>query len=143
MPTRLHRQVRKRFPRNPYSVNNVMDMWEYDLVDVQALHKFNDNFKYILSVIDVFSKFLHIIPQKSKTGTAVTAPFQSVLVDPKYSRRRRRPIWVRTDKDKEFPNGTFQDILKREGTQFQVCKNSDVKCSVVERVQRTIKKKNI
>ena len=28
----LHRQVRKRFPRNPYSVNNVMDVWECDLV---------------------------------------------------------------------------------------------------------------
>ena len=135
----LHRRVRKRFPRNPYSVNNVMDVWECDLVDVQALRKFNDNFKYILSVIDVFSKFLHMIPLKFKTGTAVTAAFQSVLGDPKYSRSRRRPIWVRTDKGKEFLNRTFQDMLKREGIQFQVCKNPDVKCSVVERAHRTIK----
>ena len=33
----LYRQVRKRFPRNPYSVTNVMDVWECDLVDVQSL----------------------------------------------------------------------------------------------------------
>ena len=105
----LHRQVRKRFPRNPYSVNNVMDVWECDLVDVQAPRKFNDNFKYILPVIDVFYKFLHMVPLKSKTGTAVTAAFQSVLGDP---RRHRRLIWVRTDKGKKFVNRTFRDLLR-------------------------------
>jgi len=41
-----------------------MDVWECDLVDVQALAKFNDKYKYILSVIDVFSKFLYLIPQR-------------------------------------------------------------------------------
>jgi len=35
----LHRPVKKRFARNPYLVNNVMDVWEYDLVDVRALGK--------------------------------------------------------------------------------------------------------
>ena len=130
-------KVREPFPRNPYSVNNVMDVWECDLVDVQALRKFNDNFKYLLSVIDIFSKFLHMKSLKSKTGTAVTAAFESVFGDSKYS--RRRPIWVRTDKGKEFLNRNFQDMLKRKGIQFQVCKNPDVKCSVVERVHRTIR----
>ena len=43
----LHRPVRKHFARNPYTVNNVMDVWECDLVDVQALGRFNDNYKYI------------------------------------------------------------------------------------------------
>jgi hypothetical protein len=110
-----------------------MDVWECDLVDVQALSKFNDNFKYILSVIDVFSKFLYMIPLKSKAGTAVTAAFQSIL--------RERPVWVRTDKGKEFLNKNFQAMLRREGIQFQVCRNPDVKCSVVERAHRTIKNK--
>jgi len=38
----LHRPVRKRFPRNPYSVNNINDVWESELVDVQGLSKYND-----------------------------------------------------------------------------------------------------
>jgi transposase InsO family protein len=129
----LHRRVVRRFPRNPYSVNNMMDVWECDLVDVQALSKHNDYFKYILSVIDVFSKFLYMIPLQSKTGTAVTAAFQSILPP--------RPVWVRTDRGKEFINEKFQAMLRREGIQFQVCRNPDVKCSVVERVHRTIKNK--
>jgi transposase InsO family protein len=113
-----------------------MDVWECDLVDVQALSKHNDNFKYILSVIDVFSEFLYMIPLKSMTGTAVTTAFQSIL-----PQGRRRPIWVRTDRGKEFLNEKFQAMLRHEGIQFQVCRNPDVKYSVVERVHRTIKNK--
>ncbi|GFG40884.1 hypothetical protein Cfor_11566, partial [Coptotermes formosanus] len=44
----------------------------------------------------------------------------------------------RRDRGKEFMNATFQNMLQREGIDFQICKNPDVKCSVVERVQRTI-----
>ena len=53
----LHRTMRKRFARKTYTVNNVMDFWEFDLIDVRALGIFNDNYKYILSVIDVFPNF--------------------------------------------------------------------------------------
>jgi len=78
-------------------VNNVMDVWECDLVDVRALGRFNDNYKYILSVIDVFSKFLHLVPLRSKTGTAVLSAFTSIYKD---SSRRKRPVLVRRTKAK-------------------------------------------
>ena len=52
----LYRPVQKRFLRNPYTVNNIMNVWECDLVDVQGLSKHNDGIKYLLNVIDVFSK---------------------------------------------------------------------------------------
>jgi hypothetical protein len=87
-----------------------MDVWECDLVDVQALGKFNDNIKCILSVIDVFSKFLYMVPLKSKTSTAVTAAFQSVL-----PQRRRRPVWVRTDKGNEFLIQKFSSDAETRG----------------------------
>jgi hypothetical protein len=80
----LHRAVRKLFPRNPYTVNNINDVWESDVVDFQGLNRYNDGVKYLLTVIDVFSKFLHIIPLKSKTGIAETSAFQSILNDPRY-----------------------------------------------------------
>jgi len=50
-------------------------------------------------------------------------------------------VWVRTDKGKEFLNTQFQTLLKREGIEFQVCKNPEVKCAVVERVNRTLRDK--
>ena len=52
---KLHRPIMKRFARNPYMVYNMMDIWECDLVDVRSLGRFNDNYKYILSVIHVLS----------------------------------------------------------------------------------------
>jgi len=51
----LHKSVGKYFSRNPYVVSNVMDVWEADLLDVENVSKFNDNYKYLLTVIDVFS----------------------------------------------------------------------------------------
>ena len=46
---------------------------------------------------------------------------------------------MRTDEGKEFLNGHFQDMLKHEGIPFQVCRNPHVKCSIVERAQRTVR----
>jgi len=45
------------------------------------------------------------------------------------------------DRGKEFLNRSFQDMLRRDGVQFQMCKNPDVKCSIVERAHRTIQDK--
>ena len=135
-----HRPTRKRFPRNPYTVTNILDVWECDLMDMRSLSKYNDRYKYLLSVIDVFSKFLHIVPLWAKTGAAVSSAFRSILA--KYSKPvRRRPIWVRTDKGKEFMNGTFQALLRKEGIQFQVCRDPNVKCAIVERSHRTVREK--
>jgi len=130
--------VRKRFARNPITVTNVGDVWECDLLDVESYAKYNDNFRYILSVIDVFSKFLYLIPVKTKIGPAVTVAFRSIF-DDKPKLPSRRPIWVLSDKDKEFLNKYFLDMLSDEGIQFQVCRNPDVKCAVLERAQRPIR----
>ena len=59
-------------------------VWECDLVDEQGLGKYNDGINYLLCVIDVFSKYLHVVPLKSKTGPSVTAAFQSILKDRRY-----------------------------------------------------------
>ena len=132
----LHRAVRKSFPRNRYTVNNI-NVWECNLVVVQGLSKYNDAVKYLLTVTDVFFKFLDIILLIRKTGKVVTTAFQSILMDPTYLKPiRMRPVWVRTDRGKEFLNRSFQDMLRREGIQFQIFKNLDVKCSVVERAHR-------
>ena len=125
----LHKPVRKRFPRNPNTVSNILDLSEADLVDVQSLAKHNDGHRYLLTVIDVFTKYLHIVPLKSKTAKAVSESFETVLNEDKYRKPlKRRHVWVRTDKSKEFLGSSFQKLMKREGIQFLVCKNPDVKC---------------
>jgi hypothetical protein len=117
-----------------------MDVWECDLVDVQSFAKYNDGYRYLLTVIDVFSKFIHILPLRVKTGKAVASVFLSVLGDKRYSKPIvRRPNWVRTDRGKEFLNRPFQEMLKKEGIEFQVCRDPNLKCAMVERSHRTIR----
>jgi hypothetical protein len=57
----MHSPVRNRFPRNPYTMTDVMNVWECDLADFQAYARYNDKYRYVLSVIDVFSKYLHLV----------------------------------------------------------------------------------
>jgi transposase InsO family protein len=99
--------------------------------------KYNDKYKYLLSAIVVFSKFLNFVPLRAKTCTAVAMEFRSIIAQ--YS--HRRPICVRTDRGKEFLNRSFQDILKKEGIQYQVCRDPNVKCSVIEHSHCTIRDK--
>jgi hypothetical protein len=80
------------------------------------------------------------VPLKIKTGTAVASAILSNFKDKKYSKPvRRRPIWVPTDRGIEFFNRMFQEMLKREGIQFQVCRDPNVKCAVIERIHLTIR----
>jgi hypothetical protein len=97
----MHRTVGKRFPRNAYNVKSVLGLWQSDLLDLQKFAKYNNNYRYVLSVIDVFSKYLHLVPLKSNTGSAVTESFGSVLRDLRYMKPLvRRPLFVQTDKGK-------------------------------------------
>ena len=51
----LHKPVRKRFPRNPYTVTNIDDVWEMDLADLSSLSKYNEKYRYLLNVIHIFA----------------------------------------------------------------------------------------
>ena len=78
-------------------------------MDLSSVKKYNENHRYLLQVIYVFSKYLHSVPLRTKTGKEVASALESILQDPKYTKLlRRRPVWVRTDKEKEFLNTHFQ-----------------------------------
>ena len=76
-------------------VNDIDERWAADLVDMQSFSKFNNGIKYLLMVIDVFSKYGWIVPLKSKTGVEVANAQSKIFIE-----RRCRKMWV----DKEFYN---------------------------------------
>jgi hypothetical protein len=79
----LHKPVRKRFPRNPYTVTNLDDVGEMDLADLGALAKYNSNYKYLLNVIDVLSRYAWSVPLKHKTGKSVVSALATIFQDRK------------------------------------------------------------
>ena len=74
---------------------------------------------------------------KTKSGPAFPSGFRSIF-DDVTKKNSRPPVFVRTDKGKEFLNQYFQDMLREKGIQFQEYRNPEVKCADVERAHRTI-----
>ena len=131
----LHKPVRRRFQRRKIYSRGIDYLWQADLVDVSHLSDHNDNYKFLLTVIDVFSKTAWSIPLKRKDSKSVTEAFKSILADD------RKPLKLQTDKGKEFLNSTFQNMLREKGIQFYTSQNDDIKASIVERFNRTLKTK--
>ena len=100
----LHKPVRKIFPRNPYTVTNIDDVWEMDLADLSFLSKYNDRHKYLLNGIDIFSRYAWRVPLKDKTGTTITSALKSLF-------QNRKLITIQSDKGTEFVNARVQRYL--------------------------------
>ena len=96
---------------------------------MQSFSKFNNGIKYLLMVIDVFSKYGWIVPLKSKTGVDVANALSKIFIE-----RRCRKMWV--DKGKEF----YNKHVKALGIQLYSTENEEKSC-VVERWNRTMKEK--
>ena len=75
----LHKPVRYNFPRNRVIVTEYDGQWQADLVDISSLARFNKGYKFLLTCIDVFSKFARVVPLKNKTGESLVNGFQSIL----------------------------------------------------------------
>ena len=97
-----------------------------DLIDMQGFSKQNRGGKYLLTVIDVFSKFVWIIALKRKTAQEVANSFSIIL-------KERRPgrMWI--DKGRKFYNNDVQKLFE-----LYSAENEEKSCSI-ERFSRTIK----
>ena len=104
------------------------------LDDMQGIVRQNGGVRYLLNVIDVFSKFEWAIPVHSKDAQAITAAFGLVLT----AANPRHPRRLQTDKCKEFFNSDFQALIKHHGSQH-FANESEQKAAVVEIFNRTIK----
>ena len=80
------------------------NIWGVDLADMQLLSKFNKGFRFLLCVIDIFSKYAWVIPLKDKKGVSIATGFEKILKD---SNRKPNKIWV--DKGSEFYNNSFKN----------------------------------
>ena len=87
-----------------------------------------------MNCIDVFTKRACTIPLRTKTGREVSDAFERILSEQRFS-------MVQSDKCTEFLNSTFQCTLRRHAIKFYTSENEDVKASVVERFNMTLKQK--
>lgn len=132
----LNRQVKRNFNRNSYRVFFINDLWQYDLADLSLYSDENDNYRYILISVDVFSKYAHARPLKDKSGKTVTRAFKDILV----KSDRGIPKVVSSDKGKEFKNSYMSALLSQHGIKQQFLYTTSLfKASCVEILIKTLK----
>ena len=105
----LHKDARRNFPRRRVKVLGLSDLWQADLVEMQPYARINKGYRYMLTCIDVMSKFAWAIPVKSKSGPDVTFAFAKILKKTDVT----PPKHLQVDEGKEFYNSQFRSLMKK------------------------------
>lgn len=132
----LHKPIHRRFARNKYILSNFNELWQADLSDMSTYSEYNDGYKYILCVIDVFSKYAFARAMKKKDSTTVIKCFESIFTE-----ANSTPRHIQSDKGTEFVSKVARDYFKSKNINYYTTNNPDIKASIVERFQRTLKMK--
>ena len=131
----LHKPTRRHFPTLRVLVFGTDEQWAADLVDVQQLKRHNKGVNYLLTVVDVFSKYAWVVPIKQKTGLQVASALTAL-----FKTSKRSPQKLQTDDGKEFYNKHVTKVLKEHNV-HHFSTAGDAKASVVERFNRTFKQR--
>ena len=101
----LHKPIIRKFKVYSTFKDNI---WGVDLADMQLLSRYNKGIRFLLCVIDIFSKYAWVVPLKDKKGISVVKAFQSILKQS--NSRKPNKIWV--DRGSEFYNASLKNGCK-------------------------------
>ena len=102
---------------------------------MHLINKFNKKFRFLLCVIDIFSKYARVVPLKHKKGITITNAFQKMS-----KKSNRKPNKIRVDKGSEFYNSSVKKWLKNNDIELYSIHNRR-KSVVAERFIRSLKTK--
>ena len=126
----LHKPAKDKFLFRKTMVSYTDQQWQADLVDMQKLEKSNKGYRFILTVIDIFSRYAWALPIKSKRGVDVKNAFKSIFEE-------AEPEKIQFDEGKEFYNKDLKELLTKENIEW-FSSYSHRKAAVVERFNRTL-----
>ena len=85
----LHKPIIQKFKKRKVFSSFRDNIWGVDLADIQSLSKYDKGVKYLLCAIDLFSKYVWVVP-KDKRGTSIVIAFQKMIL----KGRKPNKIWV-------------------------------------------------
>jgi len=128
----LHKQARRNFKRRVVIIKGIDDLWQADLVEMGTYSTYNKGFRFLLTVIDTFSKYAWTAALKTKSAPDVTNAMKKIFDS------GRVPKNLQTDDGKEFFNKDFQGLVQKNKINHYST-FSVKKASIVERFNRTLK----
>ena len=126
--------LNRQFQRSRVIVSGIDDQWDADLASFISFSDENDGYKYLLCVIDIFSRFAWIEVMKDKKADSIVSAFNKIL------RNGRKPKRLRTDAATDFTSKHFQANLKNKNI-IHFTTHSEKQANFVERFIQTIKSK--
>ena len=125
---------KKNYATNKTNVYHIDDVWSLDILDLKDYGPENNRgYRYILVVIDNFSKYGWTIPLKNKNAQTIKDSFENILISSK-----RKPNLIESDRGKEFYNNIFQDFLNKNNIRLY-SRNGSYGAVFAERFNRTIR----
>ena len=111
---------KKNYATNKTDVYHIDDIWSLDILDLKDYGPENNRgYRYVLVIIDNFSKFGWTIPLKNKNAITIKDSFENILISSK-----RRPNFLEGDRDRGFYNNLFQDFLNKNNINLYSKKSS-------------------
>lgn len=129
----LHRPARRNFPRRNTILKGLNDLHQCDLVDMGSFSKLNKGYKYILTIINCFSKVAEAYPLKTKSAKEVATAMKQYLTNNNNIVKN-----LQTDMGTEFYNKSFQNLMKLFNINHYST-FSELKAAIIERFNRTLK----
>lgn len=129
----LHKPARINFPRRNVVLKGVNDLHQADLIEMQPHSRINKGFRYILTVINCFTKVADALPLKDKTGKSVTKAMEDYI-----TKDNKTIKHLQTDDGKEYFNKDFANLMKKYKINHYST-NSEKKAAIIERFNRTLK----
>ena len=132
-------EIYSKPPKRNYTTNKtdvyfIDKIWSLDILDLKDYGPENNRgYRYILVIIDNFSKYGWTIPLKNKNAQTIKDSFENILVSSK-----RKPNLIESDRGKEFYNNIFQDFLNKNDIKLY-SGNSSYGAVFAERFNRTIR----
>lgn len=127
----VQKQVRHTYKTPRVQVAGLNDQADMDLMSVENISKHNQGVKFLLIVIDIFSRFLLVRPLLNKKTQTVLSAIKDILNSRKFTK-------IRTDKGSEFINHEIKKFMKKQGI-YLFNTQSNNKANYAERVIRTLR----
>ena len=125
---------KKNYATNKTDVYHTDDIWSLDILDLKDYGPENNRgYRYVLVVIDNFSKFGWTSPLKNKNAQTRKDSFENILINSK-----RKPNLIESDRGKEFYNNILQDFLNKNNINLY-SRNTSLGAVFAERFNRTIR----
>ncbi|KAF4513977.1 UNVERIFIED_CONTAM: hypothetical protein B566_EDAN018374 [Ephemera danica] len=129
-----HKPVIRKFKRRYYYASRDKELWQCDLCDMRSLSRENDGYNYLLTCIDIFSKFAYIRPLTDKKPRSVISALRDIF-------ETAKPEKLNTDKGSEFTAKSVQNFLHENDVNFYTTQDPTVKAAIIERFNRSLKER--